>query len=666
MTIKNKVVHLNSQFTKDALPMAGDKIDNIFISGYASVNVPDRDGDIVPSSVWEKGMMNYLKNPVILAYHDHDEAIGRMTEHKIDSKGLWIKARISAASEEVFSKVKDGILTAFSVAFRVLDAEYNAATELFVIKELELMEISVVAVPCNQDTLFNLSKSFDSEEDYKNFKKQFAPKSESAKGLESSTEAGGITLKEMKMDPKDLEQMLANAAERAATAATKALTDKQDAEKATAKKAAEDEAAMQNMIAKALAAVTPSTTGAEKLLEEVTKRISDSETSSKKALDDLHAVIAEKTAELAAIQKSKMNFADGKSDDITYAEKETAVMLGKISRKGMEETKYGKALIEKFGARVPTGAISTPQSIWETEVSLNLENEVRRKLVVAPLLRNISMQTNVMKIPVNPEATGANWVTNANFGAVPGALGSAGPSAGPTTVTALSEITLSAYKVANNEYIAYEEEEDSLIVLLPIIRDAMVRRLARAVDKAYLLGAGSGGDPVKGLATYYTTSAGSLFPSLSTGVTTQVTVATLRAMRKALGALGLDPADVTFVVSTDCYFSLLEDAAFMTMDKVGPSATALTGQIGVVGNSSVLVSAEFPTSAAGTSTGSANIGAIAVNTSNFLAGNQRGLRFDTQDLVETQRKVLVASLRTGMTQLTTNLGQGVSTLRWNT
>ena len=51
-------------------------------------------------------MVNYLKNPVILAYHDHDDPVGRMVEHKIDSNGLWIKARISAASGEVFNLVK--------------------------------------------------------------------------------------------------------------------------------------------------------------------------------------------------------------------------------------------------------------------------------------------------------------------------------------------------------------------------------------------------------------------------------------------------------------------------------------------------------------------------------------------------------------------------------
>jgi HK97 family phage prohead protease len=134
--------------------------------------IRDRIGDLVPSSVWASGMDNYLKNPVILAFHDHSDPVGRMVEHKIDSGGLWIKARISPSAEHVFEKVKDGIITAFSVAFRVLDAEYNTVAELFIIKKLELLEISVVSVPMNQDCLFDLSKSFDSASEFEEFKMQ--------------------------------------------------------------------------------------------------------------------------------------------------------------------------------------------------------------------------------------------------------------------------------------------------------------------------------------------------------------------------------------------------------------------------------------------------------------------------------------------------------------
>lgn len=649
MTITNKVFNLNSQFTKD-MPTADGDIANIFISGYASATVPDRAGDLVPSSVWEKGMSNYLKNPVILAFHDHDDPVGRMTEHKVDSKGLWIKARISAAAEDVFNKVKDGLITAFSIGFRVLDAEYNSAVDLFVIKEVELLEISLVSVPCNQDTLFNLSKSFDSEEDYKNFKKQFAPKSESAKGLESSTEASSTTLKEIEMDPKQLEELLAANAAKAAETAVKAMVEKQAAEKAAAEKAAADEAAMQDRIQKALAAVTPSTTGAEKLLADIEKRMEEQATSQKKALEGLEASLKEKASELEAMQKSKMNFSDNKNpEEVSYADREKAILLAKFSGKSVGNTKFGRELLEKaaVGGKDPSHQASTT---WELEVSLNMEAEVRRKLVVANLLRNISMQTNVMTMPLNPEAGYGTWVTNAQFGTT------ASPGAAQTH--RLSEITLNSYKLATTEYLMYEEEEDSLIVLLPIIRDAMVRRVAKSVDLAMLRGAGGGADPVKGLATYDATSA------VTVTNTTAASVATLRALRKDLGVWGLDTANVTYIVSDSVYFDLLDDTTFQTMDKVGPAATLLTGQIGVIGNSPVLVSSEFPTKAGGSTSATTNYGAIAFAKDNFLVGNQRGLRFDTQDLVETQRKVLVASLRTGMVQLTTNIGQGVSVLRW--
>lgn len=639
MVDKNKILHLNTIFTKsEPLPTSDGKIDSIMISGYASTNDVDRQDDVIPTSVWEKGLENYLKNPVILAYHKHDEPVGRMTEHKIDAKGLWIKARISAAAEDVFNLVKDGVITAFSVGFKIVDAEYNAAAELFVVKELELHEISVVSVPANQNTLFSLSKSFTSDDEFKSFKMHFAPKSESAKGLESSTEAEGEISKELNMNQEELKQLLAETAQQAAAEATKALAQSQKEQAEKAAKEAEQEAALQAKIKAAVAEVSVGESGAERLLAEVEKRFAEQTEQTKSVISGLESAIAEKAAELEAIQKSKMQFQEGKSI-VEYTEREAAVLLSKMTGKSIEGTKFGRQVAEKAGAHVPSAT-------WEKEVSLRMEDEVRRRLVVAPLFRNIAMQTNVMTIPVNPEAGLATWVTNAQFGT--------SNSAGAAQTHQLSEITLNAYKVATSEYLAYEEEEDSLLALMPVVRDAMIRRVARAVDRAFLRGAGSGTDPVKGLVGYDTNSAVNL--DISGGDV--ATVATMRALRKDLGAWGLDPADVVYVVSTDTYYELLNDSIFQTMDKVGPQATLLTGQIGVIGNSPVLVSAEFESKADGAA------GAIAVCPSNFLVGNQRGLRVDTQDLVETQRKVLVASLRTGLVQTTTNLGGGVSALRY--
>jgi hypothetical protein len=558
-----------------------------------------------------------------------------MTDHRVDEKGLFVTARISAAAEDVFNLVKDGVLTAFSIGFRIVDAEYNSALELFVVKELELHEISVVSVPANQNTLFSLSKAFNTAEEFKSFKMQFATPSDSAKGLEASGEAKSDINEELEMTQEELQKMMASAAEQA----TKSLLAAQ--EKAAAEKAAKEkaDADFEARVKAAVAAVTPTETGAEKLLAEVEKRLEAQAESSKSALAGLEAALAEKSKELEAITKSRMQFTDGKAGEMSYKDKEKAVLLAKAAGKNLEDTKFGREMVQKYGAHVPSAT-------WELEVSLNMENEVRQRLVVAPNLRNIAMQTNVMTIPVNPEAGVATWMANTAFGTP--------ASAGNNATHALKEITLNAYKVATNEYMAYEEEEDSLLAILPVVRDAMIRRVARAVDRAMLRGTNSGTDPVKGLVTYDAVSA----VTLDISDAAKMTVAKLQAMRRDLGTWGLDPSELVYIVSTENYYDLLEDPIFQTMDKVGTQATILTGQIGSVGNTPVLVSAEFEDKGAGTA------GAIVFNPGNFIVGNQRGLRIDTQDLVETQRKVMVASLRTGMTQVTTNLGAGVSALRY--
>jgi hypothetical protein len=57
-----------------------------------------------------------------------------------------------------------------------------------------------------------------------------------------------------------------------------------------------------------------------------------------------------------------------------------------------------------------------------------------------------------------------------------------------------------------------------------------------------------------------------------------------------------------------------------------------------------------------------NIAAFAVYVPNLLVGAQRGLRIDTQELAAEQARVLVASMRVGMTAISANVG--VKALRY--
>lgn len=149
----------------------------IKISGYANTVDRDRVGDVITESAWKSksALTNYTKNPIILAFHDHSLPIGKMIDFDITPKGLWIEAEIDDSEEKIYKKIKNGILKTFSVGFRVLDADFKEETDTFYIKDLELLEVSVVSVPANQESVFNLSKSAKKDfaampEDYKTSK----------------------------------------------------------------------------------------------------------------------------------------------------------------------------------------------------------------------------------------------------------------------------------------------------------------------------------------------------------------------------------------------------------------------------------------------------------------------------------------------------------------
>ncbi len=145
------------------------------IKGSASTIDLDRAGDIIEAQAWTKsgGLENFKGNPIILFNHDYNKPIGRATDLAVTDKGLDITAKISNANAEIKNLIKDGVLGAFSVGFKVKDADYMTETDGYKIKDAELFEVSVVSVPCNQGATFSLAKSFDNMEEYKKFQNQF-------------------------------------------------------------------------------------------------------------------------------------------------------------------------------------------------------------------------------------------------------------------------------------------------------------------------------------------------------------------------------------------------------------------------------------------------------------------------------------------------------------
>ena len=150
----NKTLYLNSSFETKALKK-GSK--SLKIAGYANTTAKDRSGDVVTAEAWAKGVENFRRNPVMLYQHKHDAPIGRIDKIQVDKKGIFVEGSVSDAAEKLHgiqTLIKDGALKSFSVGFRVKDGKYNREDDSMTITDVELLEISVVSVPCNQDSLF--------------------------------------------------------------------------------------------------------------------------------------------------------------------------------------------------------------------------------------------------------------------------------------------------------------------------------------------------------------------------------------------------------------------------------------------------------------------------------------------------------------------------------
>ena len=153
-----------------------DAAGNVFIEGWANTVDKDRVGDVVLPSAFEGTMKDYMDNPIMLYQHDWDKVAGNITEFKIvddeneEKNGLWVKAKVSNAKDvdDVRTKIKEGSLKTFSIGYNELDSDYDKETNTNIVKELELLEISVVTIPCNPFAKFSPAGEEEKEDKYAN------------------------------------------------------------------------------------------------------------------------------------------------------------------------------------------------------------------------------------------------------------------------------------------------------------------------------------------------------------------------------------------------------------------------------------------------------------------------------------------------------------------
>ena len=636
----------------------------VHICGMASTSDFDRAGDTIDAEAWTKGGLgNFEKNPIILFNHDYNKPIGRATGLKVTENGLELKAKISkSAPDHVAQLVKEGILGAFSVGFRVKDADYLSETDGLKIKDAELFEVSVVSVPCNQAATFSLAKSFDSIEEYNEFKKTFtnrvdlagqslAKDENSSVASETPDEAEKSVkrrsnMSEVNTPEIDLEAFAKKVAEEtAAKIAMKQAESKAAEEKAAqevAEKAQADAEAKEAQEQEVKQAITTGVeSGAERLMSDIQAKLSEKDAKIEEVMLQHAKDLEEKSEELQKMRDSKRVFADrAEQGTVTKWGKDFMYghLLGVMTGKGWE-TDYSKNLMEKAGINYTANAGDIAQ-----EVSTQIEKEIMLELRLAQAFREITINSQTQVLPIQTDAGPAAWGSNTD---------TAGNLENRPQVTNVQynakQVILKATRLISTTFMDNNIDEEVLVNLMPMLVESVARAHARAVDAAILTGTSGGAEAFDGLEALSGSNA--FETSVNAAGAGVVDAADFLSARKLMGKYGMMPEDLIYVVSQKRYYDLIADAGFADITDVGSDvATKITGSVGSIFGTPVVVSDQLEAEGASASVG------YAVNVRNHVIPRLRGVSVEQDYEVLNQRRVIVASQSLGFNQLVANNG----------
>lgn len=149
MTILHKAIELNLKSLTDKGQFCG----------YGSVfNVVDKGGDIVAPGAFAESLDTWRKNGravPVLWQHDPGQPIGAWEDLKEDDYGLlgdaslWLDEAPYARLAHKGMQTKT--ITGLSIGYRVKDYSVNQDTGVYTLQKLDLVEISVVTNPMNDD-----------------------------------------------------------------------------------------------------------------------------------------------------------------------------------------------------------------------------------------------------------------------------------------------------------------------------------------------------------------------------------------------------------------------------------------------------------------------------------------------------------------------------------
>jgi len=119
--------------------------------GYASTWDRDLGGDQILPKAFQKSILERFPNKKIKILWQHNEPLGLPTHMEEDSKGLYVKGKISKTrlGDEAIELIRDGVIDQMSIGYDVVKDDISEDGETRYLKELILYEFSPVTFPMN-------------------------------------------------------------------------------------------------------------------------------------------------------------------------------------------------------------------------------------------------------------------------------------------------------------------------------------------------------------------------------------------------------------------------------------------------------------------------------------------------------------------------------------
>jgi HK97 family phage prohead protease len=126
------------------------------IEGYGSVfNNADAYDDVIVEGAFAASLARHKAagtNPAMLWQHDTAAPIGVWIEMREDPRGLFVKGRLAldtVRGKEAHSLMKMGALNGLSIGFKGEQWVYDKGSDIRILSEIDLWEVSLVTFPAN-------------------------------------------------------------------------------------------------------------------------------------------------------------------------------------------------------------------------------------------------------------------------------------------------------------------------------------------------------------------------------------------------------------------------------------------------------------------------------------------------------------------------------------